>query len=107
MIYLRISHNMPKYIIPVQSNDKIQNNFQDTRNNGFAGKLANIPENKEIKAILLQANGDDKEEENKNAAGSQKPKRPKLILYDHHTGTEIAPSTPTEHLIMGLLQAPT
>ena len=69
--------------------------------------LANIPENKEIAAILLKANEDDKAAENNIAEGSQKPKLPKLILYNHHTGTEITPSTPAEHLIMGLLQAPT
>lgn len=69
--------------------------------------LANIPADKDIAAILLQKNEDDKERENNIGEGSQKPKLSKLILYNHHTGTEHVTTPKTEHLIMGLLQAPT
>ena len=35
------------------------------------------------------------------------PKRPKLIIRNNLTGKDHVPTTPNEHLIMGLLQAPT
>jgi len=103
VIKIKLSSDREHKVPTIQKNDDVK----ETKNKRLSRTLANIPADKDIAAILLQKNEDDKERENNIGEGSQKPKLSKLILYNHHTGTEHVTTPKTEHLIMGLLQAPT